>query len=139
MTKLCQNLECEWLLPAWFKHQWTVYVPCLWLDSIIWLLCLSKWTVCIMCTCCCCAFHQMNYYFFMKRCNQCLVSFSTFVIFLIITRTLCGPILSVIILVTNKSDFRFTVICFFFCFFFNNLHDYRLNWTLISPITFIIT
>ena len=24
-------------------------------------------------------------------------------------------------------------------FFFNNLHDYRLNWTLISPITFIIT
>ena len=43
---------------------------------------------------------------------------------------------SVIILVTNKLDFRFTVVWFFF---FNNLHDYRLNWTLISPITFIIT
>ena len=59
------------------------------------------------------AFRWVNCFFFMKMYNRCLVSFSNFVIVLIIgNRTSRCPILSVIILVINKSDSRLAVVRF---------------------------
>ena len=47
--------------------------------------CLCEWTECIMCTCCFLHFAKLTVavFFFMKMYNQCLISFSKFVIVLI--------------------------------------------------------
>lgn len=68
-------------------------------------------------------------FYCMKTNNQHLVSFSDVVIILINgNRTcLCCSILSVIILMINKSDSDFA----------NHLYDYRLDWTQLSSLTII--
>ena len=48
---------------------------------------------------------------------------------LLVTGTLCRPILSVIILIIAKSDS-----CSGASDFVNHLYDFRLNWTPLSPI-----
>ena len=68
--------------------------------------CLCEWTEHVMCTSCFLSFHLVNCFFFfnfMKKFNQCLVSFSNFVIvWLISNRTLCHPILSIIIVIKKN-------------------------------------
>ena len=64
--------------------------------------------------------------------NFAILLFSEIAIFLINwgNKTSCRPILSVIILVINKSDSRCAVVRF--CY---HSYDYRPNWTPFSPIT----
>ena len=49
---------------------------------------------------------------------------------IVIFKSLCRPIQSVIILVINKSDSRWAIVRF--CY---HSYDYRPNWTPLSPIT----
>ena len=83
-----------------------------------------KWTECVMCTCCCLAFCNSNLVFFYE--NSFMKQF-----WLIGNRTLCCPILSVILLLINKWGSPFVTVPFLYSY------DYRRNWN--PPIHISIT
>lgn len=59
----------------------------------------------------------------------CIVHYPLCVLKLIVDRTLCRIILSIIILVINKLHSHFAAVKFFY-----DSYGYRSNWTLLSPV-----
>ena len=71
--------------------------------------CLCKWTESVMCARCCLAFRRVNCFFFYEKLYMISSFFLKLMSQFLLTgnRTSSRPILSVIILVINKSDSRF--------------------------------
>ena len=71
--------------------------------------CLCKWTESVMCARCCLAFRRVNCFLFYEKLYMISSFFLKLMSQFLLTgnRTSSRPILSVIILVINKSDSRF--------------------------------